>query len=271
TVIRTTDGGEHWVTQHQDISYALFGVSFADSLTGLAVGNPPKLLGTTDGGATWDSIPTYFTSMLGVQMHDRQTATRRGITEVARSNDGGKTWRPLPLPAGVVPFRMSFWNARYGVVAPEAGGTLYYTNDSGQTWSAQESGLSLLGGAPYRMYGVSMIDSLRAIVVGPNGAILRFTKTLLSSSVAGENSRQQKHYCYPNPTTGSTVLRLPIAAATIALFDALGKEIGAERWSQQPSGNGEVMVQLKGLPAGSYFLRIRTHNGSHSVPVMLMP
>ncbi|MCE7933964.1 MAG: T9SS C-terminal target domain-containing protein [Chlorobi bacterium CHB2] len=278
TIVRTTDAGETWVSQQPQTASSLFGVSFADSLTGLAVGNPPKLLGTTDGGATWDSIPTYFTSMLGVQMHDHQTATRRGVTEVARTTDGGKTWTPFPFPAGVNPFRMSFWNARYGVVAPETGGTIYYTNDSGQTWSAEQSGLSVLGTVVFRMYGICMIDSLRAIVVGPNGAILRFTKSERTSSVGiGDGDKNGDGWgneggllLYPNPTSGRVWLRLPKdCEGDIELYNGLGQQVAVGTWTQSHTGSNEVVMELNGLPSGLYVVQMVGKGQRHSVPIVV--
>jgi len=50
TIVRTTDGGETWVTQDSGTTSALNGVSFTDANTGTAVGQNGTILRTTDGG-----------------------------------------------------------------------------------------------------------------------------------------------------------------------------------------------------------------------------
>jgi hypothetical protein len=53
TILRTTDGGQHWVTQSSGVSELLLGVSFTDGAHGRAVGQLGTIVRTTDGGATW--------------------------------------------------------------------------------------------------------------------------------------------------------------------------------------------------------------------------
>lgn len=52
-ILRTTDGGETWVSQTSGKSIILLDVSFADAMTGTVVGDQGTILRTTDGGATW--------------------------------------------------------------------------------------------------------------------------------------------------------------------------------------------------------------------------
>jgi photosystem II stability/assembly factor-like uncharacterized protein len=59
-ILRTTDGGASWVrlpptsTDPFLSKQPLFGVAAVDARTAWAAGNDGVLLGTTDGGATWD-------------------------------------------------------------------------------------------------------------------------------------------------------------------------------------------------------------------------
>ena len=55
TILRTTDGGQNWVTQTSGITQWLYGVSFTDSNNGTAVGEGGTILRTTDGGQNWVS------------------------------------------------------------------------------------------------------------------------------------------------------------------------------------------------------------------------
>ena len=53
TILRTTDGGEHWVPQENGTTELLAGVSFTDTNHGMACGAFGIILRTTDGGETW--------------------------------------------------------------------------------------------------------------------------------------------------------------------------------------------------------------------------
>lgn len=52
-IIKTIDGGETWVQQHDILSSPLTSVKFADSLSGWAVGWNGLILGTTNAGIDW--------------------------------------------------------------------------------------------------------------------------------------------------------------------------------------------------------------------------
>src|SRR5712675_302837 len=50
TIIRTTDGGRHWMRQTSGTTDALLAVSFTDANAGTAVGENGVIVRTTDGG-----------------------------------------------------------------------------------------------------------------------------------------------------------------------------------------------------------------------------
>ncbi len=64
---------------------------------------------------------------------------------------------------------------------------------------------------------------------------------------------------FPNPTTGNSILKLPAAAlpATVSLVDFLGKTYFSENVEQ----SDWPLILRKNLPAGIYFLKIRSKTG----------
>jgi hypothetical protein len=52
-IIKTTDGGQTWVSQTSGTTQTLFSVYFINSTTGYASGNSGTILKTTDSGVTW--------------------------------------------------------------------------------------------------------------------------------------------------------------------------------------------------------------------------
>ncbi|NNJ52873.1 MAG: T9SS type A sorting domain-containing protein, partial [Ignavibacteriaceae bacterium] len=53
TILRTTEGGDNWVSQTSGTTNPLIGVSFTDVNNGTAVGGIGTILKTTTGGATY--------------------------------------------------------------------------------------------------------------------------------------------------------------------------------------------------------------------------
>ncbi len=68
-IYRTTDGGRTWQLQLDTLNplgYGLDQIAFVDSLHGIACGQTPKLLRTSDGGITWkrDTVPMGYRSVI---------------------------------------------------------------------------------------------------------------------------------------------------------------------------------------------------------------
>jgi len=156
TLLHTTDGGATWNPQTpkaferasleeqlENPPPSLFGVCFSDKNTGWACGIPGTIIKTTDGGTTWEVLPTgtkhtLYTIFIkygkGWAVGDKGT--------YLMSNDGGNTWS-LPEEAikAKQPFRdVYFSSAQQGWVVG-AGGLVVHTEDGGKTWQFR-SGLS---------------------------------------------------------------------------------------------------------------------------------
>ena len=53
-ILRTTDGGNNWLSQDSGTTSQLTEVVFTDANTGTAVGESGTILRTTDGGNQWN-------------------------------------------------------------------------------------------------------------------------------------------------------------------------------------------------------------------------
>jgi len=122
TMLHTTDGGKHWaikklaqtkgLTAEEAIASqdpVLYDVFFLDEQNGWVVGEFGKIYHTSDGGKTFVEqeesllghgvfdvldIPTFF----GVRFSNPQEGTTAGIDgKIARTRDGGTTWRFDPM------------------------------------------------------------------------------------------------------------------------------------------------------------------------------
>jgi hypothetical protein len=128
--------------------------------TGAAVSGPvpPNL---TPGSVTWDSTSTGWVIGQAGTPGSCANSDPYICTSVARTDDGGKTWRGLPAPdtsgpsgaAGVGGLR--FLNGTYGWAF---GPQLWATADGGQTWQQENTGglavtdLETVNGRAYALF-----------------------------------------------------------------------------------------------------------------------
>jgi len=154
--VKTTDGGRTWSARSlAPLATGLVDVFFFNERDGFAVGglgvgyseaeqrsSRTVVLGTHDGGATWDT--RYVSTAQGQwawKIHfvtDRvgfvttEGPTPEGV--VLKTLDGGSTWRPLPVAPGVSFEGVAFVDPDRGWVGSFDG--LYATSDGGANWHA---------------------------------------------------------------------------------------------------------------------------------------
>ncbi|MBS0661480.1 MAG: hypothetical protein JSR82_24985 [Verrucomicrobia bacterium] len=161
-LLRSTDEGRTWTTLSVPKECAMIlDVKFLDAEHGLLCSTTSTdidrthalILGTDDGGRTWTeryrstrpgeltwkfSFPTRDVGFATVQSYSQDPkATARFV---ARTDDGGRTWRELPLvdDAPTREFGIAFVDERLGWVGTSTGG--FETRDGGSSWQRIEFG-----------------------------------------------------------------------------------------------------------------------------------
>ena len=143
----------------------LSGISFADALHGVAVGNEYRF--TVDGGKTWQPSNPVGGSYYDVDLVDQNTGYACGFGEVRKTTDGGLNWvsQPIPLFGNFV--GIDFVSATTGWVVG-AEGSVYKTTNGGASWVRQRHDRS-------KFYtGVSFVSATEGWVCG-NSTILHTT------------------------------------------------------------------------------------------------
>jgi photosystem II stability/assembly factor-like uncharacterized protein len=159
---RSLDGGETWsVIDMTPYTAMILDVKFFDAMNGIVFGasdadvqvSHARILRTDDGGKTWKtayeskrlfeitwkgSFPSRKVGYATVQSYDPDPANSQRY--VVKTNDGGKTWKELPLvnDAKVREFGIAFYDNNIGWVGAASGG--YQTTDGGATWTPVEMG-----------------------------------------------------------------------------------------------------------------------------------
>jgi photosystem II stability/assembly factor-like uncharacterized protein len=142
TLLRTTDGGQHWTKQRIPALDVLNSVSFADVHSGWAVGSDGAIIRSTDGGASWSSqtssVQSRDISLTGIDALNPVTAWVVG-DRVLETTDGGTDWLGLAQvesagqqrPSGLA---VAFADQMSGWIV---GGGIYATIDGGAHWKLE--------------------------------------------------------------------------------------------------------------------------------------
>jgi photosystem II stability/assembly factor-like uncharacterized protein len=141
--LRTTNGGANWTymtQQEQNRSYDnLYNIWFKDAYNGLAIGGAIRgsvIERTTDGGINWTPIAAPFgPTLYGIFGIGDKVWIGGSDGLIAYTTDFGNTWKKItPIPAATI-YDICFAGPNSGFAAGYDG-TLFKTNDGGQTWTS---------------------------------------------------------------------------------------------------------------------------------------
>jgi photosystem II stability/assembly factor-like uncharacterized protein len=167
-IFKTSDGGKNWAVQSNTHKSTLRQVYFIDYHTVIAVGRNGIILKSTDTGVTWSRKNSSTTSVF-YDLHFTSLSSGIAVGDnTVKTSDGGETWTLVP---GVGGYSVAFTDDNKGFIAGNYG-RIFYTEDSGFTWTPQYSGTT---------------NDLRDIVFvnSQNGYIFGRYNTVLKTSNAG--------------------------------------------------------------------------------------
>jgi len=176
-VLLSDDNGATWrQAKAVPTRRTLTDVSFADDRTGWAVGHGTVVLKTTDGGETWvrqyGGATENEDPLLTVAAIDANRAIAMGNFNFAIGTaDGGTTWTEQgPLIAGSeddLHLNHVFRGAGSTLFVAAEIGTIYRSDDLGQTWSKIETGY------PGSFWGGTVLADGTLLITGMRGNIWR--------------------------------------------------------------------------------------------------
>lgn len=184
-ISRTSDGGHSWSRQYQG-KEAIESLYFLNSKIGWALGSRQDqqsrtVLRTTDGGRHWTPIAETSIGST-IRFMNRKV----GFSGSWMSANGGKTWRPLQVPDGIVgePF---FYDRMHGwAVTSDANRfRIAFTITGGEHWKTvfEKSWEGPLGGAVIRSTGQK---DAWVLLIGGSG-MSQTSYTLMHTSNGGNS------------------------------------------------------------------------------------
>jgi photosystem II stability/assembly factor-like uncharacterized protein len=146
-IYKTTNGGVTWSNVFSQTGGFIDAIKMYDQVNGIALGDPVggkwTILRTSDGGATWNRIPTE-PNQIGTESGYNNSMATIGTTHIwfgsnasriYRTTNAGVTWDTARVPFAAIT-GIGFLDASIGVAgAGSAGNAAARTTDGGVTWS----------------------------------------------------------------------------------------------------------------------------------------
>ena len=133
TILRTEDGGGHWVLQG-DLDKHLYGLEVLTESRALIAAHGGTVYRTADGGRTWESTETGARRLRAISFVDSLNGWTCGDRGSAfRTRDGGVSWAPLDTRITANLHATSFVDSMRGWMCGDNGYVLR-TGDGGWNW-----------------------------------------------------------------------------------------------------------------------------------------
>ncbi len=177
-------GSLTWAAPSALTTASLSALDFADSSTGLAVGERGTTVGTTDGGSTWTlrSAPTTATLRAVDLTEDDEGWAVGDAGTVIHTADNGSTWVAQSAPTTASLRAVAFADPSSGWAVGD-GGAAIRTEDGGATWLPQSTPTT---GA---LNAVDSVDASTGVAVGTGGLVIRTSDAGSTWSTASAPTR----------------------------------------------------------------------------------
>ena len=167
-ILRSTDGGENWNWVASPVEHTLWDVQCVGDDTAYASGSGGKIIKTTSRGETWVELESGVSSLLeGLYFIDETTGFVVGSNGIILKTVNGTDFDNLGpvlsesgVPEGFNDIFCVNDNTCW-VVKSGAGEILYYTEDGGNRWELQRTGMGTWG-----YESVKFIDEDKGWIVG---------------------------------------------------------------------------------------------------------
>ncbi len=178
TILHTTDGGVHWVTQHSNNTESIWNIFFIDENEGWAVGWS-SIYHTTNAGNSWEkqAKPNYLGDMTDVCFVNPDTGWIVGTYNIVfNTTDGGDHWNRISsnINQNNGFYSVAFVNRLHGcavggsILSGDVG-YIKVTDDGGLTWTETTPEKNS------RYNKIVFLDDNIGWVCGENGELLKTT------------------------------------------------------------------------------------------------
>ncbi len=268
-IIKSSDGGATWQYINMGVyASSIIDMHFINKDTGFVTGKgvlPLEtgiILYTTDGGQNWTfkyqntianeycwKIQRLTSKIYYASLEDATNVPAKGL----KSTDGGMTWQIMQI------LSRKYYLEGIGFIDENkgwAGGdnnNSFETTDGGRTWKE-------ISVCPFMNRVFRVNDTL---VFATGDKIWKYTRApYIPPFQPGFEYATMN--CHPNPVKGKLSIDVKLSVSTqllLLLCDNLGKRIQVIHNAYTNKGDLTFPFETSGLPAGMYYVVLKTHEG----------
>ena len=280
-ILRTTDGGATWIQRNTS---SLFNASsgdvwrrvdFVDTSVGYFFPSPSQtftMVKTIDGGATWPATGSNLSYAQVLKFYDGQLGIAANDPQLFRTVDGGDTWGTFACGGGDWGNDFEFVPGEPSRVWYTNGVKLFFSNDTGRTWTAQGFSLSNIRGRdiiiPNQGCGWFLCDNGHVYrTLHPDRVTTGFESSPVLPPAYGLSQN------YPNPFNPSTTIKYELPKSSmvrLSVYDLLGREVSVLVNERRDAGVHEVKLDASGLSSGVYLCRLQAGDFTQTKRLLLL-
>jgi hypothetical protein len=231
--------------------------------------NSGRIYRSSDRGQTWASGLTPSLNCFSISFADSErglatfsaSATTGGTELIARTTDGGATWRPATMPfAGTEPQSVTFVPGTTRAFIGTQNG-VFETSDFGVTWKRMAMPVMAFTGLLLSAQSDSA-GNVGAYGTNSYSQLMNYQEAgTVVSSVGTERTQRRTtvariHPILPSPTTDAAMIRFDLGIAsdiTLTLRDAQGRLLRTIAAGRMNAGTHSIRLDVDDLAAGMYF------------------
>jgi len=262
-VSHSSDGGTTW--EHDTIGLGTRGWAVAFDgvdtnrvyIGGDSAYSYPCLLVSTDLGTTWTMSSAGLTGVVNVLMTipgNGQLVYAGTSSGLFISTDAGATWEPTEL-TGSVRTLVCDPGHPADIFAGTYSNGVCASTDGGTTWTEMNDGLTC-----NKVLSLALRTGVENTVYAgtEGGSVFKMTT---GAGLAGPSSivHRSSFTVSPNPSRGKAYLEFTLPASApvrAAVYDHAGRMVEDLGKRLMPSGTNAWRLDTRGIPAGTYFLRL---------------
>ncbi|WP_341901928.1 YCF48-related protein [Fluviicola taffensis] len=251
TILSTIDGGTNWSIDTLTSSVPgnpLLAVYFRDEHNGW-IGGGEKLHFTTDGGLNWIPGSSLLIDWIySMDFGDNYAGVAAGMAGSSTYTfDWGSNWNfDGSITANYKPIYGVDFSSPDSVYSVGKDGLIYFSNNSGTSWTPQTSGVTT------NLNAVNFPSSNVGYAVGDAGTIIK-----RGGSYSGLS---EDYTVYPNPATD--LVNIPLHTIGEDVGIALQNSMGTHIPMDIKSNGDNLEINIETLPTGVYILKITTDQGT---------
>ena len=283
-IYRTTDGGNSWTSQTNQLAKNPQSVAFSNESKGIVVSDGLKAIYTTDGGITWNqsqfvNIPSGLESanLRKVIFINENDALAVGNQIILKSRDGGATFEYITTDTQVFLYSVAFRNDTAYVVGKNnnVNGEIWRSVDQGESWVNIIDTTVINSSTSSFLYSTA-IDFKGYVWVSGSASNIFTTMPEPPVSV-GDDKYVIRNYRldqnYPNPFNPNTIISFELRRSdfvTLKVYDILGREIADLINGVKEAGVHQVTFDASNLTSGVYFYRLQSGNFMETKKMVLL-